>query len=129
MSSVWSNVVSVLLNAFAPASNPLTSAASATVIAKITGDSISIGELSKGLAGLSSFPWIRAEGAIESKLSDVQDDAVTLEAVAAVLADLGVPLAGDVGLLIKVAAFLIQAAPKADVGGAIGYVKPTTVGR
>ena len=37
MSSVWSNIVSAFLNAFAPASNPLTSAASATVIAKITG--------------------------------------------------------------------------------------------
>ena len=129
MSSVWSNVVSVLLNAFAPASNPLTSAAGAIVVTKIAGESITIGELSKGIAGLSSFPWSKAEGAIKSDLSNVQNDAVTLEAVAGVLADLGVPLAGDVGLLIRVAAFLIQAAPKADVGGEVGYVKPATVGR
>jgi hypothetical protein len=95
--------------------------AGAEVAVTVYGDKITVAELIKGLTSLKAFNWQQAITAIETAHVDPSAVLIDMEAVAEILAEVGVPFAGDVDLALKVASFLLLAGRQAGLKIEGGY--------
>ena len=102
--AVWNATKSLLVSKPALADTP----GSTLIIAQIMHTPLTVGEVSAALVALEHVPWSDIRASVVNRLSNVQEDLVTLEAIADVLAELGVPFAGDVELSLKIAALVLR---------------------
>lgn len=86
------------------------------------------GDVRKGLAVLGAFPVADLEKAMDEHFANLADDAVVAEDVAGLLASVGVPYAGDVGMAIRLLVWIVGAGISPS-GGEPAPVIPRLYGR
>ena len=84
------------------------------VAAQLVANPITLEELNAGLMTLQTVSWPEVSTALTSKFGNARADLVTLEMVAEVLSDFGVPFASDVEIVLKITAFVLSALPNSS---------------